>query len=172
MSGILVSGRIRYLRTSAIVTLILSVIEILLISGYAVYAEALPSNFLVYLKMLFVLSDFFLAITVLNLIQQFYPPKELSIRIQYRFLILTYLSVFGIVIYLSWLYEFVDMLFFVEPIIKGIEMSEDLLLVSVFLILILFKLVSLIFTQIDGFKLIKEIRRNYRESLSSTSDLL
>ncbi|RXK62533.1 hypothetical protein ESA94_05905 [Lacibacter luteus] len=172
MSDLVVSKRVRQLRFFAIITLILSVIEILLITGYTVYSGTIPENYLVYLKWLFVISDILLVITVFRLVRLYYPSRALSIRIQYIFLILAYLSVFGIVVYLAWLYNFIDLFFTIEPIVSEFEMSEDLFPVLLFFAFVLIKISSLVYTQVNGFRLIKEIRKNYRDSLVETSDLL
>lgn len=172
MSGVIISKKIQYLKFFAIGTLILSAVEILLMSGYVIYSESLPSNYIVYLKFLFLISDILLIANVLRLIREYYPAKALSRRIQYFFLILAYISLFGIVVYLAVLFDFFDMLLTVEPYAEGVEVTEDLLLTLILFGFILIKIVSLVYTQVNGFRLIKEIRNNFRESLIGTSDLL
>lgn len=172
MGEMIVSKKVRLLKMFAIVSVVLSITEILFYSGYAIYEGEMPSNYLVYLKCLLVFSDIILAITVLRLIRQYYPPKELSKKVQYTFLGTAYFSVFGLVIYIVFIYALLDFLTVDITVTTEVPDLEDIFLSTLFSSIILIKILSVVFTQINGFRLIKEMRKNYRDSLVETSDLL
>lgn len=113
-----------------------------------------------------------LSFLVLKFIKNNYPSKLPSVKQQYWLLLLMYLVAFSVIVYVSAAFQIAEIIISIGELVGGMEVSVDLILPAIIIIVVLLKLICLPLLQIHGFKLVKEIRSNFRSQSSQSTDLL
>lgn len=168
----IVPSHIKVLKFYAIVIIVLSFAELFSESILFVSVSAIPRDFLVFVKVAALFADMGLAFLVLGFIRNNYPNKLPSVKRQYLFLLLLYLTLFSLIVYASYIYQIIMIFLSLEEIIMGVDFSSEIFISVVIIALVVSKLIFLSLLQVGSFKLLKEIRVNFRISSVKTNDLL
>jgi hypothetical protein len=158
----IIPPHIKVLKLYAIVIIVLSFTE--LFFGLVLFGKlsVIPGDFLVYIKGMTLFADIALAFITLRFIRENYPDKLPSIKKQYRFLLVLYLTLFSLLVYVNYIYQMIKVFFSLGDYIMGVELSNEIFIAVTIIALVIFKSVFLPLLQVGSFKLVKEVRGNSR----------
>lgn len=169
---VIIPAHIKQFRYYAFIVVVLSCLEFLSFIVVSILLLRVPHDYLVYTKLITLFADFGLGLITLRFIKNNYPDSLPSVKQQYMFLVLIYLTLFSLIIYLSFVFQITSIAVSLGYLIMGVEFSGELFLSIAIMLTLFLKVICLLLLQIKSFKLVKEIRANFRESSGPTSDLL